>query len=111
VARRGAAVADHRYRLTAGDDRALSCDVRHPLTCIAVSARCIEYVKRYNPFDGWNHAFWYSSDGEYYTLKSLGSDGQAEVPVLGPTTTFKADIIFSQGVFVQWPEGVQRQTD
>jgi general secretion pathway protein G len=70
------------------------------------------YVKRYNSFDGWNHAFLYSSDGERYTLRSLGSDGQNDSsPVLGPTTTFKADIIFSQGVFVQWPEGVQKQAD
>ena len=28
---------------------------------------------------------------------------------LGPTVTFDADILFSSGVFVQWPAGVQRE--
>jgi len=66
------------------------------------------YIKRYNPFDGWNRPFRYTSDGRHYTLKSLGSDGQEDAgAVLGPTRTFAADIVFSQGVFVQWPEGVQ----
>ena len=68
------------------------------------------YVKRYNPSEGWNQAFWYDSDGEHYTLRSYGSDGLADATLqLGVTTTFKADIVYSDGAFVQWPEGVQRE--
>jgi general secretion pathway protein G len=68
------------------------------------------YVQAYNSRDGWNQPFRYDSDGEHYTVLSYGSDRSAGPNTgLGPTNNMKADIVFSDGVFVQWPEGVQRE--
>ena len=68
------------------------------------------YVRPFDPMDGWNRVYWYLHEGDTYTLMSFGSDGvQDGSHPLGPTVTFDADILFSSGVFVQWPAGVQRQ--
>jgi hypothetical protein len=41
-------------------------------------------------------------------LISGGKDGTLSAPgTYGPTTDFNADIVFSNGVFVNYPEGVQ----
>jgi hypothetical protein len=41
-------------------------------------------------------------------LKSFGSDGLAQSSLaFGPTTNFSDDIVISNGVFVQWPDGMQ----
>ena len=45
-----------------------------------------------------------------YTLGSAGKDGGTTLSLVGaggPTGTFDADIVFTRGVFVQWPEGLQ----
>jgi general secretion pathway protein G len=68
------------------------------------------YVKQFNGSDGWNKPFYYISDGEHYTLRSSGSDGLVDATSsFGPTSRFATDIVFADGVFVQWPEGAQRQ--
>ena len=68
------------------------------------------YVRPFDPKDGWNRTFWYAADGDYYTLISYGSDGQHDgAHGLGETGRFECDIVFSSGVFVQWPDGIQRQ--
>ncbi len=67
------------------------------------------YVKQFNGFDGWNHPFLYSSDGENYTLVSRGSDRTLDGSwPLGETAYFHCDIVFSGGAFMQWPGGGQR---
>jgi general secretion pathway protein G len=69
------------------------------------------YMKKYNARDGWNQPFLYVANGDNYTVSSMGSDGYEDPSVPGgATTTFQADIVFSDGVFVQWPEGVQRDS-
>lgn len=66
------------------------------------------YVKQFNGFDGWNHPFSYTSDGDNYTLVSRGSDRSLDGAwPLGATGNFHCDIVFSGGAFMQWPEGVQ----
>ena len=51
---------------------------------------------------------WYDAGGDYYTLMSYGRDGVEDGShPLGPTNLLAADILFSAGMFVQWPEGVQ----
>ncbi len=61
--------------------------------------------------DGWNSWFLYGvsspSNSDYIVLSS-GRDGVTQTPVWGPTTDFNNDIIYVNGQFVQWPEGVQR---
>lgn len=70
------------------------------------------YVKQVPLSDGWNSWFMGSTDssGSLYALASAGRDGSYKkaTSLLGPTTDFNADIVYVNGSFVQWPEGVQR---
>jgi general secretion pathway protein G len=69
------------------------------------------YIKKLPLTDGWNTAMTFqpgSTSGAGYTVKSNGKGGQAQSsPTGGKTTNFTDDIIFVDGQFVQWPEGVQ----
>jgi type II secretion system protein G len=66
------------------------------------------YVRHLTGLDGWQHLFYYEADEVSYTLKSFGSDGLAQSSLaFGPTTNFSDDIVISNGVFVQWPDGMQ----
>jgi type II secretion system protein G len=68
------------------------------------------YIKVCPEKDGWNSWFMCSVDslGQNYILVSTGKDGKPDTTYSwGPTTDFNADICFSNGVFVQYPEGVQ----
>ena len=66
------------------------------------------YIRKYNHLDGWGEPFTYDSDGIHYTMVSFALGGTETLPrPFGPTNTFDADIMFSDGLFVQWPEGPQ----
>jgi len=58
--------------------------------------------------DGWNRPLNYGTagDGTAYTLRSYGKDGNKN-GTAGPTTDFDCDIVFQQGRFIAWPEGMQ----
>ena len=43
-----------------------------------------------------------------YNIRSLGRDGASSTLVCGTTTDFNDDIVYSNGTFVQWPEGAQQ---
>ena len=72
------------------------------------------YIKAVPLADGWNSWFRYNTDatGNAYIFASGGKDGvytvAATTSPVGPTTDFNADIVYSNGSFLQWPEGVQR---
>ena len=70
------------------------------------------YVKAVPLSDGWNSWFVYNTDtnGTVYVLASPAKDGtfQADDAGAGPTTDFNQDILYANGSFLQWPEGVQR---
>ena len=58
--------------------------------------------------DGWQRALLYQAAGLNYTVRSVAGDGVAQpVLPLGPTTSFADDIAVSNGVFIQWPDGMQ----
>ncbi len=60
------------------------------------------------PFeDGWGRAYTVDSVPLDYTIWSGGSDGGALNFVGGPTNSITDSIVFSNGIFVQWPEGTQ----
>ena len=75
------------------------------------------YVKKVPVYDGWGAKFGvgYDSTGESYSIISGGADKkfahsgttQADTPMI--TGNFDCDIIFSEGTFVMYPEGVQSQ--
>jgi len=66
------------------------------------------YMGDFKATDGWGRPFMYISDGRNYTLISYGLGGVANLPyTTGPIHRLEEDIVMSNGVFVQWPEGVQ----
>lgn len=69
------------------------------------------YIKIAPLADGWNSWFTYgtTTEGTDYCIRSAADGGVAETtPAYGSTTSFKADIIYVNGAFVQYPEGIQR---
>ena len=69
------------------------------------------HIKQAPAGDGWNHAWVYMGDttnGEDYTLISLGKDGKPSTMNGGTTQDFDCDIVFSNGQFFQWPVGTQK---
>ena len=70
------------------------------------------YVKKVPPADGWRHPFRAASESRFYTLVSCGRDGISEGGagdyVAGTITgDMDCDIAFGNGIFMQYPEGVQ----
>ncbi len=63
------------------------------------------------PFqDGWQKPLLYgvaASTGQAYTIESSGRDGLTQAVVCGTTTDFNADIVYSNGTFIQYPDGPQ----
>jgi general secretion pathway protein G len=58
--------------------------------------------------DGWARDLLYEGSRSAYTIISFGSNGADDGPYAGgPTTRFFEDIVFAEGSFFQWPEGVQ----
>jgi len=76
------------------------------------------YVKTFPIRDGWGNTWTFTADqswgaataGQQYVILSSGKDGVNEGTIQGASTTnFDCDIIYSNGTFVQYPEGVQQQ--
>ncbi|HYH08612.1 MAG TPA: prepilin-type N-terminal cleavage/methylation domain-containing protein [Thermoanaerobaculia bacterium] len=75
------------------------------------------YVKKIPLYDGWAMPFrvGWRSDGYSYSIKSYGAnraDDSASVTSADSgivTSDFDCDMIFSEGTFVMYPEGVQSQ--
>jgi len=72
------------------------------------------YLKKIPYQDGWNDPFQWEGDatnGLDYTIASYGKDKTSGPTTWAPgnrTTNFNDDIVFSDGQFVQWPEGLQQ---
>ena len=68
------------------------------------------YIAQPPKVDGWGSFFSYGSDtnGNNYVIASPGRDKTPPVaPFCGTTTNFNDDIYYSNGTFIQWPEGTQ----
>ena len=75
------------------------------------------YIKQFPKNDGWSNTFHYGVSvawgntvaAQSYMLESYGKDGNPETTVkTGPSTNYDCDIIYSNGAFIQYPEGVQQ---
>ena len=70
------------------------------------------YIRRAPQNDGWGtvlHFIGDSTNGREYTLWSAARDKNATLAYTGgPQTSFDSDIVFSNGSFTQWPEGIQQ---
>ena len=68
------------------------------------------YVKKVPWLDGWKHDYRFAAEGLDYSITSYGRDGAEDSSLTqGPTTRFAADLVLYNGVFVQWPEGMQSE--
>ncbi len=64
------------------------------------------YIRKLPRTDGWNNALLVTSTATEYTIQSYAKDNNEDIS-LGVTTDFNMDIIYANGSFVQWPEGMQ----
>ncbi|MEX0879063.1 MAG: prepilin-type N-terminal cleavage/methylation domain-containing protein [Thermoanaerobaculia bacterium] len=67
------------------------------------------YIAQAPKIDGWGTFLRYGSDapGNNYVIKSYGRNKVDNPTVCGTTTNFNDDIVYSNGTFLQWPEGTQ----
>jgi general secretion pathway protein G len=67
------------------------------------------YISHAPTRDGWSNFMIYNvNNGQsQYNIRSYGRDGAASTISCGTTTDFNDDILFANGTFLQWPEGVQ----
>jgi general secretion pathway protein G len=84
-----------------------------PITTIWSSLLSPTYVKKTPDRDGWREAFQVRSESRFYTVASAGRDKLFEGALNAtaynrpPTTDMDCDIIYSNGTFMSYPEGVQ----
>ena len=77
------------------------------------------YVKTFPRKDGWGNNWGLAADqawgvttaAQVYVIISYGKDGASQGATYsgGATTLFDCDIVYSNGTFIQYPEGVQQQ--
>jgi general secretion pathway protein G len=70
------------------------------------------YLRNTPRNDGWGTGFFVETDadGDHYTVQSYGKNKTDDGCTLNQETNlFDCDICHSDGVFVQWPEGIQRE--
>ena len=66
------------------------------------------YLRRKPTTDGWSNPLHYYGASLDYTVWSFARDGvQQSTLLFRATTNFDADIVMVNGIFVQWPEGMQ----
>lgn len=80
------------------------------------------YIKKLPTLDAWSDEIQYYAGSppsptgttvnpfpQEYTIESFGKDGINETSIFrGATTNFNNDIVFSQGSFISFPEGIQQ---
>jgi type II secretion system protein G len=71
------------------------------------------YIKALPAKDGWEtpYSFRNNTIGDIYSIWSYGKDkaAQAASAIGGGKSDFDCDIVYSNGSFVQYPEGIQTQ--
>jgi general secretion pathway protein G len=79
------------------------------LTTDSFSSLAPTYIAVVPALDGWGRFYRYAlrADRAAYNLRSTGRNGTNDPISCGTTTDFDADIVYSNGSFIQWPEGTQ----
>jgi type II secretory pathway pseudopilin PulG len=127
--RQGRTMADMRYIATAWEARATDFnryDVGGPAVAVTSTSpdfawRSMSrvqygdlkrvlvptYIKVLPERDGWGNRFELRAGKEMYAIRSLGSDGKADVLSFASaaTTSFEDDIVYMNGTFLRYPEG------
>ena len=79
------------------------------LTSSSFSNLSPTYIAQAPRLDGWGTFFAYGSSvaNDTYVVVSGGRNKTIAGAVCGTTTNFNDDIYYSNGTFIQWPEGTQ----
>lgn len=107
-------MADIRSIGTAVEQYAIDNNYYPAVTDIATLANTTTsvvpiYIRTMPIQDGWRYDFYVNSDALGYTLASGGKDGGDLTGVQwGATQGFDFPIVFMNGQFAAWPEGVQQ---
>jgi type II secretion system protein G len=91
-----------------------------PVTVVGsdlIATLCPTYIKQLPLKDGWSNLFVFTVDvawntaavAKTYQIRSYGKDGVIDSSAGGATTNFDCDLIYSEGHFEQYPDGVQAQ--
>lgn len=72
------------------------------------------YIRKFPHLDGWGTEFRVGYDQRNYAISSYGANEKADLTgtsVAAPTATgrFDCDILFANGNFIVYPEGIQSQ--
>ena len=68
------------------------------------------YMRNQVPeFDGWSNALEFTAEEFTYSIRSYGGDRAAEGATYtpGPIRNFNCDIVYANGGFITYPEGIQ----
>ena len=104
-------MADLRTMGTAIESYSIDNNVYPVSTAMSTLETFIEpvYIRTAPLTDGWTRTFQVASAIGEYTICSGGKDGQTcTSDAGGATQSFNDSIVFSNGSFVQWPEGTQQ---
>jgi hypothetical protein len=110
-------LADMRTIATAWEARATDFNTyffgrnHGPRFTIEEMAAALEptYVRHMPRTDGWETEFQFTASEDGYIIRSLGSDARIDrIPTIasGATTDFADDVIYSNGSFIRYPEGI-----
>ena len=72
----------------------------------SVAAVKPKYIKAVPQNDGWGRPFRVWLGKTEYMIWSPGKDGQRDGKWIGATTTLESDIVYANGSFTNYPEGV-----
>jgi hypothetical protein len=75
----------------------------------AWSTELEEFARRHKlpTVDGWGRPFRITMGADSYVVRSAGRDGVYEKTTpFGPTSTFDEDMVFSDGAWIRYPEGL-----
>src|SRR5687767_4847462 len=122
-------MADIRSIATAWEARATDVNRYNAAAAVTIPTNAVSatqlstalsptYIKQLPAKDGWEGPFYSFADqawgsatlaAQVYVIRSYGRDSAADAAAGGGTKAFDCDIIFSNGSFVQYPEGIQSQ--
>jgi general secretion pathway protein G len=99
-------MADMRTLATAIEEYWTDHPDWRPANSAGSPARLAPLLKKIPVNDGWGRPFGVFIGGTDYTIWSLGRDGKRDPKWNGPTTNFDNDLVYQNGTFRQYPEGV-----
>lgn len=126
-------MADIRSAATAWEAYATDMNKYNAAGALSIMTQCKEdvtsglaakltptYIKNLPSKDGWSNNMLYEAEfsltatepANIYIIRSTGKDGSFKTTASDPggaTTNFNDDIIYSNGSFIQYPEGIQQQ--